>query len=127
MLSAIAFFLFTIIMWFAGNCILKLYHTAIQKGQILDQIFNWQNMLADLYASEKTWKNNLGKALGDCPTCFAFWFMPIWYVVYILLGKKLEIWLINGIGWNILWYIVFHSIGAVVGLSFLLTKKKDGL
>lgn len=127
MLSVLTFLLYTAIMWFAGNCILKLYFTAIQPGQLFDQIFNWQTMLANLYGSEKAWKNNLGKALGDCPHCFAFWFMPMWFILYALLGLNLNIWVITGIGWNILWYFVFHSIGAIVGLSFILTKKKNGV
>ncbi len=116
------FLLFSLIMWFAGNCILRLFFIAIQTGQILDQLFKWRSMLDNLYASDKAWENNLGKALGDCQICFSFWFMPIWFILYALLGNALNIWAINGY-WNILWYVVFHSIGAIVGLGSLIKIK----
>lgn len=124
MLLLLTFFIYTIIMWLAGNCIAQLYFTAIQKGQVFDELFGWQDMLADLYASEKKWKNYLGKALGDCQICFAFWFMPFWYMLYVSMGTTLGIWAIKGIGWNIAWYFIFHSIGAIFGLLFIIKRQK---
>lgn len=117
------FLLYTIIMWIAGNCILRLFYAMIQKEQLLDQVFNWQIMLEKLYASEKRWKNNLGKALGDCQMCVSFWFMPLWYIAYLAMGVAFDIWMITG-WWNILWYVVFHSIGAISGLTMLLKRKR---
>src|ERR1700761_4547425 len=112
------FLLYTIMFWFAGNCLLKIFHFAIQPGQILDKAFHWQNMLNDMYGSKKSWKHNLGKALGDCEMCMSFWGMFLWYWCYFIFLHTLGAWYlgnIENIGLNILcniiWYILFQSIG----------------
>lgn len=117
---AMLFLIYTLIMWFAGNCILKIFQQMTADGGALDVVFGWQKMLAKLYSGGK-WAQLLGKALGDCPVCTAFWFMPFWFVVYYFMAPIFVEWPITG-GWNIVWYFVFHSIGAVVGGIVLLVK-----
>lgn len=116
--------IFTIIMWCAGNAILKLFHIMIQPGQILDMLLGWQKMLKRLYAGS-TRQQLLEKMLGGCEHCTAFWFMPMWYIVYWLMSKNvLHYWISDNILVNIVWYVVFHSIGAVTGVFVLAFKKK---
>jgi hypothetical protein len=132
MQNMLIFLLWTIIFWMAGNCVLKIFYIAIQEGQMLDLLFGWQKMLANLYGSKQQWKNLLGKALGDCEMCTAFWFMPAWYALYWLMSKivlhqfitdRVEH-LLSKVLVGVVWYLVFHSIGAICGLLSL-TKLKD--
>lgn len=124
------FLLLTMIFWFAGMCILDLFFKMIQPDGLLDVTFGWQKMLEHLYSASKPLQL-LGKALGDCRMCTAFWFMPIWFTLYVLSTSMLLHWWISDmvhaivlkIMLNIIWYIVFHSIGAVVGRISLFTYK----
>jgi len=118
------FILYTLIFWFAGNCILRIFHFAIQPEQALDMIFGWQRMLNNLYESNNKALNLLGKALGDCQMCMSFWFMILWYWAYFFTIRSLGLWPFDGILTNIIWYIAFHSIGTVAGLFILGIKLK---
>jgi hypothetical protein len=136
--NAIAFILYTICFWFAGACVLKYFFFMIQPEGALDLVFGWQNMLKKLYNGNKA-SQLLGKALGDCQMCTSFWFMPAWYGCYYLFCHwVLHHWVTDTIdtaGWywtkvslvNVIWYYVFHSIGAFTGLvtiTKILTGKK---
>lgn len=127
------FLLLTIISWFAGNCVLLLFFQMIQPGEALDIVFKWQKMLERLYGGSAA-QRLLGKALGDCQKCFAFWFMPLWFAVYYGLSKlltgswitdfspKYDFWVV------LIWYCIYHSTGAITG-AWTLFKfgKKDGM
>ena len=137
MLEILVYLLSTIIVWLAGNFILKIFFQMIQKGEALDIVFGWQKMLEKLYGGNQ-FKQLLGKALGDCEKCFAFWFMPLWFSVYYFLSTQiLGLWITDFMHsystgkWffiNTLWYCIFHSVGATSGLWVLLLKnKKNGL
>ncbi len=112
---------------------LKIFYVAIQEGQMLDLLFGWQKMLAKLYGSNKPWKNLLGKALGDCEMCTAFWFMPAWYALYWVMSRwVLHQFITDKVEHNlakilvgIVWYFVFHSIGAVYGLVTVIKTKNN--
>lgn len=120
----LTFLLYTVVFWFAGGCILWLFNLMIQPDGALDVVFGWQKMLAKLYNGSK-WQQLLGKALGDCPQCTAFWFMPFWYGVYVLfMNVVIGYWITTSIGGNIVWYIVFHAIGAVAGFVFIIAKMR---
>ncbi len=131
MQDMLIFLLWTIIFWMAGNCVLKIFYVAIQEGQMLDMLFGWQKMLANLYGSNKQWKNLMGKALGDCEMCTAFWFMPGWYALYWLMSRLVLHQFITDrvdsvvakVVVGIVWYLVFHSIGAVQGLVVIFKAK----
>lgn len=117
------FLLYSIIFLIAGGCSLWVFNQMIQPDGALDVVFGWQKMLAKLYNGGK-WEQLLGKALGDCPQCMAFWFMPVWYGVYVVfMNVAIGYWITDTIVGNIIWYVVFHSIGAVAGLVFILLKK----
>lgn len=130
----LAFLIYTMIMWFAGNCILTLFFQMIQPDEALDLLLGWQKMLARLYQGN-TRRQLLGKALGDCARCTAFWFMPMWFVVYaVLAGPITGVWITDActttagkIVVNVVWYCVFHSVGAFTGVWGLLKVKKDGV
>lgn len=118
-------------MYMAGNAILKIFFIAIQEGQILDMAFGWQRILKDLYASDKKWKNLLGKAMGDCQLCVSAWFMNVWTIAYYFFSKMVfhyyPTYEVKSIGAKIfvfvIWTLAFHSIGIVMGLSSLIKLK----
>lgn len=120
------FILITLLFLSAGACVLRLFFAMIQDGGALDVLFGWQKMLSRLYGSQSKFKNLLGKALGDCRQCTAFWFMPFWFLCYyafckLVLGywvtDSLEKWYAIGIV-NYIWLAVFWSIGGVSGFYF---------
>lgn len=128
----LTFLLYTLIMWLAGNCILYLFMQMIQPEGALDVVFGWQKMLAKLYESPSKGKQLLGKALGDCQMCTAFWFMPVWFCLYWLLSRLVIHYFITdevqAIGWKVVvffvWYMVFHAVGAMSGLLALIKFKR---
>lgn len=93
---------------------------------------SWQDMLRDLYESNKKWKNNLGKALGDCQMCLSFWFAPVWFFIYFAFCKiVLGYWITGDIeSWwgvifvNCVWYWIFHALGSMAGWISLMKYKK---
>lgn len=115
----------------AGLCWLRLFAIMIAPGQVFDMLFNWQDMLTRLYQSPKKWKNLLGKALGDCEVCTAYWFQPIWFAAYYVFCRlALHYFITDEVGgWagkiavGLLWYLVFHGIGAVGGMLTLVRAK----
>lgn len=132
-----SFLIVTVLFWLAGSCILKLFFFMIQQGGALDVVFGWQRMLNRLFNGNRR-QQLLGKALGDCQMCTSFWFMPFWFICYYFFCKVvMHHWVTDSvsgsfywpkvIGINILWYWLFHAIGAMVGLVGLtkvLIKKK---
>lgn len=130
------FFIYTFIMWLAGYAVLRLFYMLIAPDGAFDVLFGWQAMLRRLYGHPNRNMNLLGKALGDCHICTAFWFMPLWYGVYCLTSHLLlNFWIstpVESLGGkifiNIIWYIVFHAIGAMGGFISLIRfsfKKKE--
>ncbi len=122
-------------MWLAGYASLWLFYKLIAPDGAFDVLFHWQDMLKRLYASPNRNMNLLGKALGDCHICTAFWFMPMWFAIYCISSNLLlHFWistpvdsLFGKIFINIIWYIVFHAVGAMGGFITLLRtsfKKK---
>lgn len=137
-MSMLTFILVTIIFWFAGNSILKILFQMIQPDGALDVMFNWQRKLDDWYgkASEGSKKHRwLHDALGGCQVCTSFWFMPVWFTIYFLFCELVLHWFItdyvNSLGAKVfvgyVWFAVFWSIGAVLGLNVLrfLKRKKN--
>lgn len=111
-------------MWFAGVCILKVFMQMIAPDGALDVVFGYQKLLGKLYSGNK-FEQLLGKAIGDCQMCTAFWFMPVWYAAYAFVSNTvLDYWISSNILVNIIWYFVFHSIGAVIG-AFILSIKRQ--
>lgn len=124
----------SLIFWFAGNAILKILYTMIQKDGAIDLVFNWQSRLDRWY--DKASKGSkvhrwLHDSLGGCPMCTAFWFMPFWFTVYAVFTKLVFGWFVTDFVDSILakvfvgyvWFIVFWAVGAVLGLFFIKIKK----
>lgn len=128
------FLLITVIFWFSGNATLKIIFSMVQEGGMLDVAFNWQDKLNKWYAKgQKGSKFHqwLHDALGGCPMCTSFWFAPIWFVVYLTFTKLVFGWFVDdyvhGTGAKIfvciVWYWVFWSVAAILGLIVLKFKK----
>lgn len=132
MQNVLSFIIISLLFLIAGNAMLKIFFEMIQSGGALDIVFGWQKMLERLYGSTKKWKQLLGKALGDCERCTAFWFMPFWFICYYAFSNLvLHRWITTGLDaiWaicliNWIWLSLFWSIGAQWGLLFLLYKRK---
>lgn len=111
------FITFTIICWYANVGMGKFMLIAIRDQQLLDKIFGWQKMLANLYGGG-TFKQLLGKFLGDCNTCFLHlvsWINFLLYFVLIYFGlnkwvipvdvSSFKCWVISFI-----WAVIYVSI-----------------
>lgn len=131
----LTFLILTLIFWFAGNATLKIFYSMVQQDGLLDIAFNWQNKLEKWYAKgQKGSKIHmwLHDALGGCPMCTSFWFAPIWFLVYLLFTKLVFGWFIDDyvqsliakIFVDFVWYWVFWSTEAILGLIILKIKKK---
>lgn len=132
----LTFILLTLIFWFAGNAVLKILFVMIQRGGAIDIMFNWQDRLDKWYdkaSRGSKWYKWLHDALGGCQMCTSFWIMPAWFTVYAVFTKLVFGWFITDyvhsfiakvfVGW--VWFIVFWSVGAILGLFALKFRKKD--
>ncbi len=127
------FILITIMFLIAGNGIVKIFFEMIRPGGALDVVFKWQKMLNKLYAKQTKVSLLLENALGGCERCFTFWFMPFWFICYFIVTRfAFHVWitdwcnsLLISILINIIWYGVFHILGAMCGFLLLKLTKKD--
>lgn len=133
------FLIITLIYIIAEVAALKWFYLLIQQGAPIDILFkfisgtSYQEMLKNLYGSEKIWKNNLGKALGDCEMCLSFWLPPICFICYALLCRLvLHYWITDEVkSWtaivfvNFIWYVAIHGICALLGWAALIKTKKS--
>lgn len=132
MQELLTFLIYTLLFWFAGACMLKLFTFAIQPGQILDKIFNWQAMLKKMYESKYARMQLLGKVMGDCDICVTYWFMFFWFWCYFMFLHLLNFWFITkyidnifaSIIVNIIWYFLFQSIGTIGTVTQLFKFKR---
>ena len=120
----IIFLLFTIIAWLANACLVKILFISIQQGQWLDKLLNWQERLRrwDLRGKEF-----LVKAGGMCELCFshAVTFISFW--AYMLVANEvLTYWITTPVSCmlpkvivNVIWYLVYVSIGTNLSLYFI--------
>lgn len=150
MQDLLIFILITILFLLAENALLRIFYAMIQEDGPIDVLWkfltgkSYQDMLKDLYGSQKKWKNNLGKALGDCEMCVAYWFVPMWFFCYYLICRLVvHYWITdaitieNKVGYwvavvfvNIIWYAAVHGIGALAGWISLMkykSKLKSGV
>lgn len=128
MQAMLEFLIITILFIAAGIGALSIFYAMIQEGGALDLVFGWQKMLDRLYRSEKKSARLLENALGGCQRCTAFWFMPVWYLCYALVSKcAFHVWITSRVhNWalviiiNVIWYALYHIIGAMAGYKALL-------
>lgn len=105
------FIVYTILFWLANIGMTKFLWAAIDNGQIIDVLFKWQNMLGDMYASKSLGIHLLGKFLGNCSQCFYHCVTILNFMLYCVFVNKFDTWMFTGITTNIIWYIVYVSIG----------------
>jgi hypothetical protein len=125
------FLILTVIFWYAGNCILRLFFAMIQPDAMLDRVFGYRKLLDRLYGAENKYLRSLGDALGNCQLCISFWFMPLWFICYWIFTRISLDWFITDkaesiagkIFIGLIWYMAFHAIGAITGLAGLLRMK----
>lgn len=81
-------FIVTTLMFIIGNAALAfILYMLIQKDQIFDLVFKWQNMLRKFDLAGTTNKLILYKILGGCLLCFSHFlsFLGFWlYLLFIL-------------------------------------------
>lgn len=123
----IYFLIFTLLFWAAHSGGLFYFMNMIQEGGALDTLFNYQNLLRRLYASDKPWKNYLGKAIGDCRICTSFWSAPIVFIGYAVLLNSMDIWVIHGFWANVVWFWVFWVTSGTIAFQFISKTMDDGL
>lgn len=120
----ITFLLFTSIAWLATASLAKILFISIQHGQWLDRLLNWQERLHkwDLQGREL-----LVKTGGMCELCFshAVSFFSFWVYVFFM-NMVVDCWIVENINSiliasmsNIVWYLVYVSIGANLSLYFI--------
>src|SRR5690606_28181774 len=118
----LAFALFLLITAFCILCSGALTRTLwlfTREGGAFDILFNWQDMLDKLYKGSPG-KQLLGKALGDCGVCFAFWLGPICYVLhYIIAGGVMASWPISGVAANVVYFIFFWNLVGFTNFLFI--------
>lgn len=119
----IYFLIFTLLFWAAHCAFLFFFFIMIQAGQALDILFNYQNLLRRFYASDKTWKNLLGKAIGDCELCTTFWTSPLMFLLYYLFVNSLGYWIVEGVTANLIWFFVYWVLSG--SIAFYYTKPKE--
>lgn len=120
----LTFLLYTIFALIANACLAKIIYISIQPGQWLDKLLNWQQRLKRWDLQGKTF---LVKAGGYCELCFSHFITFISFWCYVLVSKVvLSFWLTAGvdnlilkIAVNIIWYLVYISLGTNLALIFI--------
>lgn len=127
----VTFALVTLFFAFAQMAALWLFQRMIARDGLLDQLFGWQKMLDNLYGGKK-WQQLLGKALGECEMCTAFWFQFPWYALYfgfckVGIGFFVTDWADNWVAKIFLflaWMIPFNSVNAITGMMSMIRAKR---
>lgn len=102
------FIFYTIFCLLGTASFLKIFHIAIQPGQILGW---WGDHLMKL---ERDGHLFLSKAGGMCETCFSFWFSAFMLPLYlIIVDFPFPIW------GAIIWCFFYHAISTTVTLWIL--------
>lgn len=131
----LSFLLYTLLFWVGTACAARVAYFSIQPGQWVDSIFGWQRMLDRLYASTQPWRRALEKILGGCEMCFSHFvaFCSFWLYV-IFAHQVLHFWItspVSGWGWkiivNIIWYLLYGSMGTILNLHTILYLKNKPL
>lgn len=115
---------FTIVFWIANVAMGKFMLIAIAQDQLFDKLFGWQKMLNSLYGGG-TFKQLLGKFLGDCSACFLHLISIVnflFYVVFLYVGLSRWIIPVDKTSWtfwivSIIWYFVYVSIGWMLSMK----------
>jgi hypothetical protein len=120
----ITFLLYTALALLANGCLARIIFTSIQPGQWLDILLNWQNRLQQW---DRQGKAFLVKAGGYCELCFshAITFLCYWgyaFTMQLAIGEWITSSVTNTgatVIINIVWYLVYVSIGTNLSLHFI--------
>lgn len=83
-----------------------------------DVLFGWQKMLDHLYNGSPG-RQLLGKALGDCAMCFAFWISPLCFVLHFGVTWGLIGWPISGGLSNLAYFIAWWNLAGFTNFLFI--------
>lgn len=120
----ISFLLYTITALLANACLARIIYISIQKGQWLDTLLDWQSRLRKWDMEGKSF---LVKAGGYCELCFshAITFICFWAYTYVM-NTAIDEWITCSVAnlsasiiINIVWYLVYVSIGTNLSLYFI--------
>ena len=105
-------FLFSLI---ASGAITRTFWLFAQEGGAFDI---WQKMLDRLYKAGPSGQL-LGKALGDCGQCTAFWMGLAMLPVHIAVVTAFMPWPIEGVGYNVIYGLVWWNIAGLTNFYFI--------
>jgi|GEM_PF-1694841 hypothetical protein len=120
----ITFLLYTILALLANACLARILFISIQQGQWLDTLLNWQTRLQQW---DRQGKDFLVKAGGYCELCFSHAITFICYWGYVLtMNAAIGEWITSSVNnaaasivINIVWYLVYVSVGTNLSLHFI--------
>lgn len=126
----ITFLLYTALALVANACLASILFISIQQGQWLDTLLNWQNRLQQW---DRQGKEFLVKAGGYCELCFSHTITFMCYWGYALtMNAAIGDWITNSVNnvvasvvINILWYLVYVSVGTNLSLYFISKLHKE--
>ncbi|VXB02700.1 hypothetical protein [Chryseobacterium sp. 8AT] len=99
-------FIVTTLMFIIGNAALAfILYMSIQKDQIFDLLFKWQNMLRKFDVAGTTNKLILYKILGGCLLCFSHFLSFIGFWLYLLFILELNAGLPAFWMWIIIYFV----------------------
>lgn len=126
------FLLYSVLALVANAALAKILYISIQPGQWLDTLLNWQ---ARLQQWDMQGKSFLVKAGGYCELCFSHLITFVCYWCYVLFSVQvLHMWIttpvdnvVMAVVINIIWYLVYISLGTNLSLLFIVRplKKED--
>lgn len=104
---------------------------AVAPENMLDILFGWQNMLNRMWSSKNKLVKLLEKMLGGCNMCLLHMVSIMSYIMYaVCLNIVGHAWItdyVSGSVWkvviNIIWYIVFVSIGWFISVKINIHEK----
>lgn len=120
----LSFLLYTVVALLSNAGIAKILHISIQPGQWLDTILDWQKRLQRW---DMQGKQFLAKSGGYCEICFSHWVSFAGFWVYsFFMNMVLHTWvtdmspnIVVTITINIIWYVVYVSLGTNLSLYFI--------
>jgi len=88
-------------------------HTSIQPGQMFGA---WQNQLQKWAEQDKTFLHHW---LGGCEICTSSFVSFMSIPVYMAFMYGIDAWQLHGLIVNIIWLIIYWSLGTNLNLLFL--------
>lgn len=99
----------------------SVFFLSVQRDQILDRIFGWQNYLEKVGSKTGLWSEMKYKWLGGCEFCYGHFMAVISFIFYACFITGVGLWFhIDNIVFKVMayfaWYLIYVS--SVTMLSF---------